>query len=93
MVLGGCRTCVNPTYTSSTAAAAAAQICCSRFGEHDQHLECRNGRGGRALALKFFIRPAYHLFESINGATFAAVGKIEESNLTVAPLYRRALGL
>ena len=38
-------------------------------------------------------RIGYHLFESIHGATFAAVGEVERSNLTVAPLYRRALGM
>ena len=66
-------------------------MCCSRRGAD---LECRNGRGGRAVSVRFFDRVAYHLFESINRRLFEAVGtRIEDSNLTVAPLYRSALGL
>lgn len=38
-------------------------------------------------------RWAYHLFESINGDTFERNSPIEHSDLAVAALYRRALGI
>jgi len=83
-VVGGCYSCSNTDFDRHN----AATICCERHG-HD--LVCRNARGARAIAVKFFSRVAYHLFESINGPTFAALGAIERSNLSVAHLYRRAL--
>ena len=92
-VLGGCRACSNDAYVTRAHPQKLAAICCQRRG---LDLVCHNNRGGRALALRFFDRVAYHLFESINGGSFAAVapgGRIEDSNLSVAPLYRRALGL
>ncbi len=75
-------------------------MCCARRG---LDLECFNGRGsgasgrgGRAISVRYFDRVAYHLFDSINAAAFTQHerhGRIEESNLTVGLLYRRALGL
>lgn len=65
-------------------------MCCRR---HGFALECRNPRGWVAKAGNYFGRWAYHLFESINGATFERNHPIESSDLAVSALYRRALGL
>jgi hypothetical protein len=65
-------------------------LCCRRRGKN---LECRNPHGKTAKAANFFGRWAYHLFESINGNTFIRTEPIERSDLAVAALYRRALGL
>lgn len=93
--LGGCEPCRIPN--AFTEYTQDGKICCAQRG-HD--LECFNGRnssknkrGGRALSVKYFDRVAYHLFESINGPTFARHRRIEQSNLSVGVLYRRALGL
>lgn len=72
----------------------STQVCCHRDGDD---LECRSrGPGrGRVRATGFYAhsRLAYHLFDSFQRHTFLAQKRIEWSNLTVAPLYRRALGL
>ena len=65
-------------------------LCCRRRANT---LECRNDKGHVAKAGNFFGRWAYHLFESVNGATFQQHEPIESSDLAVAALYRRALGL
>ena len=71
-----------------------AIVCCRRDGAD---LVCRNRRANRAegRAVGFYApsRLAYHLFDSFQKDAFASRGQIEWSNLTVAPLYRRALGL
>jgi hypothetical protein len=46
-----------------------------------------------ANSAHFFGRIAYHLFDSINSDRFERYSPIEEANLTVSALYRRALGL
>lgn len=86
LVLNGCSACRNRDFRHEN----DATVCCNRRGAH---LDCHNARGGRAVTPLFFRRIGYHLFESINGRTFSATGQIERSNLTVAPLYRRALGM
>lgn len=68
----------------------ATIMCFRRKGDH---LECRNQRNKRARAEHYFSRLAYHLFGSVNGATFAKFDQIESSPLAVAALYRRALSL
>lgn len=65
-------------------------LCCRRRASH---LECRNPRGHRTTSTNFFTRLAYHLFDSINGPTFSQHREIENSNLAIAALYRRALSL
>ena len=65
-------------------------LCCRRRGNA---LECRNSRGHYAKAGNFFNRVAYHLFESINGAELTRNEPVEKSDLAVATLYQRALGL
>lgn len=64
-----------------------ATLCCRRRGGQ---LECRNALGHRAPAVNFFGRIAYHLFESVNGPLFESHAKIENANLVVSLLYRRA---
>lgn len=71
-------------------------ICCNRDGND---LVCaRRGASGvreAARAAGFYApsRIAYHLFDSFQREAFRAQLRIETSNLTAAPLYRRALGL
>jgi hypothetical protein len=72
-----------------------ATMCCRRVR---RSLQCRNARGYITNADNFFNRWAYHLFESVNGKIFsqhalAANGKIEDADLAVSALYRKALGL
>ena len=67
-----------------------ATLCCR---QHLKTLECRNTRGFVTKSGNFFGRWAYHLFESVNGETFARHEPIEASDLAVAALYRRALAL
>ena len=69
-------------------------VCCRRDGSD---LVCRAGRHkhGEARAAGFYAptRLAYHLFDSFQAGAFKRWQLIERSNLTVAPLYRRALGI
>lgn len=82
LVLNGCHTCIIPSFREQPRAV----ICCNRYpGTRGPHLECRNEKGGRALALNFFRRVGYHFFESINHEPFIRAGVIEYSNLTAAP--------
>ena len=70
------------------------EVCCSRDGDD---LVCRNKLNGRghARSAGFFGRHrlGYHQFDSFQRSQFLKQEQIEWSNLTVAPLYRRALGL
>jgi len=69
-------------------------VCCRRDGDD---LLCRSERTtrGDARANGFYARShiAYHLFDSFQKTALLGEHQIEWSNLTVAPLYRRALGL
>lgn len=69
-------------------------VCCKRTGDD---LVCVSGTPGRgeARAVDFYASShlGYHLFDSFQKKEFLGVEHIEWSNLTVAPLYRRALGL
>ena len=80
----GCQQCMDDRYT----------VCCRR--ESDD-LVCKSnvpGRGeGRAAGFYARSRLAYHLFDSFQRHAFQSRDHIEWSNLTAAPLYRRALGL
>lgn len=69
-------------------------VCCRRDGD-DLVCRGRDVRHGEARSVSFYARShlAYHLFDSFQKADFLQHGHIEWSNLTVAPLYRRALGL
>lgn len=70
------------------------RVCCWRSGDD---LVCRQQAAGvrvaRASGFYAPTRLAYHLFDSLQKRSFLAQTEIEWSNLTVAPLYRRALGL
>ena len=85
----GCEVCPKPPRERYT-------VCCARDGDD---LVCRNRAHGRleARAAGFYARTrlAYHLFDSFQRHEFMKreAEQIEWSNLTVAPLYRRALGL
>jgi hypothetical protein len=80
----GCQQCMDNRYT----------VCCRREGDD---LICKSdvaGRGeGRAAGFYSQSRLAYHLFDSFQRHAFQSREHIEWSNLTAAPLYRRALGL
>ena len=76
--------------TKSKREGPNSTMCCRRRGVN---LECRNQKGYYARAGNFFGRWAYHLFESINGARFDKHSMIEHSDLAIAALYRRALGM
>ena len=80
----GCQTCVDNNRL----------VCCRRDGDD---LVCHSQTSGRgeARAAGFYARTrlAYHLFDSFQRDAFKLQKTIEWSNLTVAPLYRRALGL
>ena len=83
----GCEVCPRPVNEQFL-------VCCRRVGDD---LVCSNSRRGRleARAAGFFARTrlAYHLFDSFQRREFLQREQIEWSNLTVAPLYRRALGI
>ena len=70
------------------------RVCCRRDGDD---LGCRGAKAarGEARARGFYARTriGYHLFDSFQRSNFVMSERIEFSNLTVAPLYRRALGL
>lgn len=75
--------------------ANATTVCCWRDVDD---LVCKGANamlGEEARAYGFYSRShvAYHLFDSFQKREFRLVQQIEWSNLTVAPLYRRALGL
>ena len=80
----GCQRCIDGRFA----------VCCRRDGDD---LVCRSdvpGRGeGRAAGFYAHSRLAYHLFDSFQREAFRSRILIEWSNLSVAPLYRRALGL
>ena len=84
--LWSCATCVSHHVNHGP----NSTLCCRRRGVH---LTCKNPRGYVANAGFFFNRLAYHLFESINGPEFERHPRIEDSNLTVSMLYRRAFGM
>ena len=68
-------------------------VCCRRDADD---LVCKGARAvGEARASGFYARShmAYHLFDSFQKRAFLEQPAIEWSNLSIAPLYRRALGL
>ena len=87
----GCEICPRP-------ARERYLVCCARDGDD---LVCQNRwRANHSGAIQarsagFYARGrlAYHLFDSFQRHEFLLRDQIEWSNLTVAPLYRRALGL
>lgn len=72
---------------------ARVSICCTRRGDdlimRFQGSAALAKRGGRLPG--YFSRMAYHLFESINGATLVRYPRPESSSLLVGALYRAAL--
>ena len=70
------------------------RVCCRRDGD-DLACQSAAGRNGEARARGFYSRTrvGYHLFDSFQRDNFIMSSQIEWSNLTIAPLYRRALGI
>jgi hypothetical protein len=72
----------------------SSQVCCRRDGDDLVcHRREATQREARAAGFYATTRLAYHLFDSFQRSAFLSRERIEWSNLTVAPLYRRALGL
>ena len=85
----GCEVCPIPP-------AERYRVCCARNGDdlvcHNQYQQ-RSNLVARSTGFYGRTRLAYHLFDSFQRKEFLLRDEIEWSNLTVAPLYRRALGL
>ena len=85
----GCEVCPIPP-------AERYRVCCSREGDDlvcHNHYHKETRLAARSIGFFSRTRLAYHLFDSFQRKEFLLRDEIESSNLTVAPLYRRALGL